>query len=162
MLSVAVLGSLEVTRDGRPLKVPSGKTAELVVRLALVAGELVRADRLVEELWADEGAHARRNTLQSKITMLRRAVGDPPVITSHDGGYALAVDPSDVDALAALAAATTAAEMVESGDDVGAAGLCASTLRLYRGDVLPAAGDLVVTVGAVVSSAVVSKTTSTQ
>src|SRR5919205_4674757 len=94
MLSVAVLGALEVTRDGRQLKVPSGKTAELVVRLALVAGELVSADRLVEELWAEEGVHAQRNTLQSKVAMLRRAVGDPPVITSYDGGLRRAADPA--------------------------------------------------------------------
>ena len=62
------------------------------MRLALEAGELVRADRLVEDLWAADGVSARRNTLQSKVTMLRRALGDPSVITSRDGGYALAVD----------------------------------------------------------------------
>src|SRR3954452_21213196 len=89
MLSVAVLGALEVTRDGRRLPIPAGKTSELVVRLALVAGELVRADRLVDELWTEDGVPARRNTLQSKIAMLRRAVGDPPLITSHTSGYAL-------------------------------------------------------------------------
>ena len=47
------------------------------MRLALEAGELVRADRLVEDLWAADGVNTRRNTLQSKITMLRRALGDP-------------------------------------------------------------------------------------
>ena len=107
-----MLGALEVTRDGQHVPVPGGKTSELVVRLALEAGELVRADRLVEDLWAADGVSARRNTLQSKITMLRRALGDPPVITSRDGGYALAVEPSDVDALAALSAATTASGLV--------------------------------------------------
>ena len=141
MLTVAVLGALEVTRDGRPVAVPAGKTSELVVRLALEPGELVRADRLVEDLWAADGVSARRNTLQSKITMLRRALGDPALITSRDGGYALAVEPSDVDALAALSATTTASGLFEAGDDEGAADLCASTLRLYRGDVLQAAGD---------------------
>jgi predicted ATPase/DNA-binding SARP family transcriptional activator len=141
MLTVAVLGALEVTRDGRPVHVPAGKTSELVVRLALEHGELVRADRLVEDLWATSGVSARRNTLQSKITMLRRALGDPDLITSRDGGYALAIEPYDVDALAALSATTVASGMFEAGDDAGAADLCASTLRLYRGDVLQAAGD---------------------
>jgi len=96
MLTVAVLGALEVTRDGRHVAIPAGKTSELVVRLALEPGELVRADRLVEDLWAADGISARRNTLQSKITMLRRALGDPTLITSRDGGYALDVTPSDV------------------------------------------------------------------
>src|SRR5688572_22356730 len=141
MLTVAVLGPLEVTRDGRPVAVPAGKTSELVVRLALEHGALVRADRLVEDLWATSGVSARRNTLQSKITMLRRALGDPDLITSRDGGYALTIEPYDVDALAVLSAATVASGMFEAGDDAGAADLCASTLRLYRGDALQAAGD---------------------
>ena len=114
---MAVLGALEVTRDGRHVAVPAGKTSELVVRLALEAGELIRADRLVEDLWAADGVSARRNTLQSKIAMLRRALGDPPVVSSRDGGYALDVEPSDVDALAALSAATTASGLFEAGDD---------------------------------------------
>jgi predicted ATPase/DNA-binding SARP family transcriptional activator len=138
---VAVLGALEVTRDGRHVAVPAGRTSELVVRLALEAGELIRADRLVEDLWAASGVSARRNTLQSKIAMLRRALGDPPVVSSRKGGYALDVGPSDVDALVALSAATTASGLFEAGDHQAAADLCASTLRLYRGDVLPAAGD---------------------
>ena len=50
----------------------------------------------------------RRNTLQSKVAKLRRALGDPPVIVSGDGGYTLAVEPSDVDALAVLAHAAAA------------------------------------------------------
>ena len=35
----------------------------------------------------------------------------------------------------------TASRLLDAGDDRGAADLCASTLQLYRGDVLPAAGD---------------------
>jgi predicted ATPase/DNA-binding SARP family transcriptional activator len=141
VLTVAVLGALEVTRDRRHVPLPAGKTSQLVVRLALEPGELVRADTLVEDLWAADGVSARRNTLQSKITMLRRALGDPPAIVSRDGGYALDVEPFNVDALAALRAATVASGLFESGDDTGAVELCGSTLRLYRGEVLQAAGD---------------------
>jgi predicted ATPase/DNA-binding SARP family transcriptional activator len=141
VLAVAVLGALEVTRDGHHVAVPGGKTSELIVRLALEPGRLVRAERLVEDLWAAEGVSARRNTLQSKVTMLRRALGEPPALSSRDGGYALEVEPSAVDALAALTAVTTAAALSETGDDAGAAQVCAATLRLYRGDLLQGAGD---------------------
>ena len=141
MLTVAVLGPLEVTLDGRRVPVPSGKTSELVVRLALEAGVPVSADRLVDDLWSAGGRSTRRNTLQSKVTMLRRAFGDPSVIESRDGGYALAVEPSDVDAIAALGVVATASGLLEAGDDRAAADLCAGTLRLYRGEVLPSAGE---------------------
>ena len=73
--------------------------------------------------------------------MLRRAFGDPSVIESRDGGYALAVEPSDVDAIAVVGAVAAAAGLLEAGDDRAAADLCATTLKLYRGDVLQAAGD---------------------
>ena len=136
-----MLGPLEVIRDGQRVAVPGGKTSELVVRLALEAGAPVGADRLVDDLWAAGGRSTRRNTLQSKIAMLRRALGDPAAIVSRDGGYALAVEPPDVDAFAALAVVATAARLLAAGDDRRAADLCASTLKLYRGDVLQAAGD---------------------
>ena len=136
-----MLGPLEVRRDGRLLSVPGGKTSELLVRLAVDAGQLVRTDRLMDDLWAAGGVTTRRNTLQSKVAKLRRALGDPPVITSADGGYTLDVEPSDVDALAVLAHTAAAARRLDDGDDRGAADLCASTLRLFRGEVLPAAGD---------------------
>ena len=73
----------------------------MLVRLAVEAGVLVRTDRLVDDLWAAEAVTTRRNTLQSKIARLRRALG-APVIASGDGGYTLAVEPSEVDALAVL------------------------------------------------------------
>ena len=136
-----MLGPLEVRRDGQVLSIPGGKTSELLVRLALDAGLVVRTDRLVEDLWAAGAATTQRNTLQSKIAKLRRALGEPPVVASGDGGYTLNVEPSDVDALAVLRDAGAASRLLDAGDHRGAAELCASTLPRYRGEVLPAAGD---------------------
>ncbi|HYN17615.1 MAG TPA: helix-turn-helix domain-containing protein, partial [Actinomycetes bacterium] len=75
-----MLGPLEVQRDGRPLPVPSGKTTELLVRLALDAGRLVSAERLIEDLWGEAAAGTARNTLQSKVSQLRRALHDPALV----------------------------------------------------------------------------------
>jgi predicted ATPase/DNA-binding SARP family transcriptional activator len=141
VFQVSLLGPLEVTRDGQLASIPGGKTSELLVRLALEAGVLVRTERLVEDLWASGAVNTRRNTLQSKIAKLRRAFGDLPVIVSGDGGYKLDVDPSQVDALAVLDDVATASRMVDAGDDRDAADLCAATLERFRGDVLPAAGE---------------------
>ena len=141
MLEIAVLGPLEVTRDGQRIPVPSGKTSELLVRLALEAGTPVRADRLIDDLWGAGAGDTRPNTLQSKVAMLRRALGDPSVITSRDGGYALSVEPAGVDALAAVVQADAAARSLEAGDDRAADDLSSSTLELYRGELLQAAGD---------------------
>ena len=141
VVQIALLGPLEVELSGRRVKVPSGKPSELLVRLALDAGELVRADRLIDELWAAGAMSTRRNTLQSKVAMLRRALGEPGLIVSSDGGYALAVEPSEVDALAAMDQVAAASRLLDAGDDRAAAELSASTLELFRGEVLQAAGD---------------------
>ena len=111
------------------------------MRLALEAGLFVRAERLVDDVWAAAAVTTRRNTLQSKIAKLRRAFGDPLVILSGDGGYQLAVEPSQIDALVVLRDSVAAAQLLDAGDDRAAADLSAATLERFRGDLLQAAGD---------------------
>jgi DNA-binding SARP family transcriptional activator len=123
MLSIAVLGPVEVRRDGAVVPLPSGKTTEVLVRLAIDAGAPVRADRLIDDLWADVAATTGRNTLQSKVSQLRRALGVPGVITSGPGGYALDVEPGRVDALRVVTLATTASDLRQGGDLADAADL---------------------------------------
>ena len=51
------------------------RSTEVLVRLALDAGVPVRADRILDDLWADCAFGAGKNTLQSKVSQLRRALG---------------------------------------------------------------------------------------
>lgn len=139
MLHVSLLGPVEVRRDGTIVPIAGGKTAEVLVRLALDAGTVVRTDRLIEELWADDAVNTRRNTLQSKIAKLRRALGEPQVVLSRDDGYVLDVDPSEVDALAVLDDAVATARLVAEGDDRRAADLAMSALSRLSGELIPAA-----------------------
>ncbi|MGD9704530.1 MAG: BTAD domain-containing putative transcriptional regulator [Acidimicrobiia bacterium] len=141
MFPISVLGPVEIRRAGQLVPMPAGKSSELLVRLALDAGVVVRTDRLLDDLWGADAVHTRRNTLQSKIVKLRRALGDPTVVVSRDGGYQLAVELSEVDALAVLGRVTEASSLFERGDDHGAAELCAATRRLFRGEILFGAGD---------------------
>jgi DNA-binding SARP family transcriptional activator len=96
VLTVAVLGPVEVRRDGVRVPIPGGKTTELLVRLALLAGVRVRTERLIDDLWSDEGGGVGRNTLQSKVSRLRRALGDPGLLTGDPSGYTLNLDPGSV------------------------------------------------------------------
>ncbi|HEY6533245.1 MAG TPA: winged helix-turn-helix domain-containing protein, partial [Acidimicrobiales bacterium] len=137
MLEVSLLGPLDVRRDGEVLRIPGGKTAEVLVRLALDAGTVVRTDRLVEELWADDAVNTRRNTLQSKVAKLRRALGEPSVVLSRDDGYLLDIEASDIDVHAVLSDATAASRLLDEGDDRGAATLAASALARFGADLIP-------------------------
>src|SRR3954467_4338006 len=99
-IAVSVLDVVELHRDGDTVPVRRGKTAEVLVRLALEAGVMVRTERLIEDLWTDDAVVTARNTLQTKVSRLRRALGDAALVTGSSAGYTLAVDASAVDALA--------------------------------------------------------------
>jgi predicted ATPase/DNA-binding SARP family transcriptional activator len=139
VFEVRVLGPVEIRRDGSRLPVPAGKSAELLVYLALEAGVSVRADRLLDELW--HGEPTRRNTLQSKVARLRRAMGAPDAVAGVNGAYRLAVDADAVDALRVLRDAPVAAALLDDGDAAAAAETSAAALQLFRGEVLPLVGD---------------------
>ena len=138
MLTVGVLGTVAARRDGVALPVPAGKTTELLARLALDAGAQVRADVLLDELWPDR---AGRNTLQSKVSQLRRALGDREAVAGTPDGYRLDVLPDQVDALRVDELARAAAKARAEGDAATALELGAAALELFQGDVLPDAGD---------------------
>jgi predicted ATPase/DNA-binding SARP family transcriptional activator len=140
MLSVAVLGPVELRRDDVRLALPKGKTTEVLVRLALDAGRMVSTDRLIEDVWAD-AAGTGRNTLQSKVSQLRRALSQPDLLRSERGGYALDIDPSCVDALRAIGLAASAATARRSGDASTTVALATEGLALFRGEVLVDVGD---------------------
>ena len=138
MLRVAVLGAVEAHRDGVRLDLPAGKTTELLARLALDPGTRVRVDALLDDLWADP---AGRNTLQSKVSQLRRALGDKDLVRGSADGYALVVPDEAVDAERAVQLADASAAARAAGDLAASLAAAQEGLALYRGAVLVDAGD---------------------
>ena len=141
MLTVAVLGPVEVRRDGELVVVPSGRNTELLVRLALSAGRMVTTDQLLADLWAGAATGVVKNTLQSKVSQLRRALVQPDSITGVRGGYRLAVNPADVDALRVVELSGTAHELRRAGNVVAALKSATEGLSLFRGAPFAEAGD---------------------
>lgn len=135
---MSVLGPVEVSQGGVRLEVPAGRTTELLTRLALDAGAPVRADVLIEDLWSEPTG---RNTLQSKVSQLRRALGDRELVLGSRDSYTLAVAASQVDAFQAVELAARAAEARGAGDVAGALELARAGVSLFRGEVLVEAGD---------------------
>src|SRR5512132_943391 len=127
-----ILGPLEV-RDaaGGLVRVPGAKERALLADLVVHAGRVVAADRLVEDLWGERPPGNPANTLQGRVSGLRRALGPAgagPVVTRAPG-YLLEVEPGRVDAgrfQGLVAAAGRAA-------GVAAAGLVEQALGLWRG-----------------------------
>ena len=142
MLTVSILGPAELCRDGVPVALPAGKTTEVLIRLALESTVTVSSDRIIEDVWGAEASTTARNTLQSKVSKLRRAVGEGTVVTGGPAGYCLVVDPREVDAVEVLQVADAAEGLLQTGNAPGALEASNRALAMFHGDtVLADAGD---------------------
>ncbi len=138
---MALLGPVEVRRDGELIAVPAGKPTELLMRLAVAAGTMIPKDQLLEDLWGADAASTSANTVQSKVSRLRRALGDPALVEGGQIGYRLAVDPSAVDVFELARRADDVTRLVRSGESAGARDASAEALALFRGESLFGASD---------------------
>lgn len=100
-----ILGPLEVDDGDRPVPLPSGRGRALLALLVLHAGEVVSAERLVDDLWGETPPPTAPTALQGLVSALRKRLepsrrpGEVPgVLGTRPPGYVLAIDPDDVDA----------------------------------------------------------------
>jgi DNA-binding SARP family transcriptional activator len=128
VLTFSVLGPVAVRLDGRPQSLPRGRPRAVLAAL-LVGPARVSAERLAEALWDDPPSSAGPN-LRTYVARLRRALGPhADRLTRSGDGYALRVEPGELDRHnweRALAGAQPA-------DDDTTADRLASTLALWTG-----------------------------
>ncbi|HZE06145.1 MAG TPA: BTAD domain-containing putative transcriptional regulator [Solirubrobacteraceae bacterium] len=92
-----ILGPLEVAEGDCLVSLPGAQRA-LLARLLLSANEVVSADRLIEELWGEDGPESGRAALQVRVSQLRKALGgDSRRIATRAPGYVLRVDRDELD-----------------------------------------------------------------
>ncbi len=139
-----VLGTLAAwTSDGRPVRVRELKVRSLLAQLAVEAGRVVPADRLVDRLWGDRLPMNPAAALRTRVSQLRAALdgaepGARRLVVARPPGYVLDVAPDAVDAgrfegLLAEAATT--------GDPRARVAVLDDALALWRGPVLADFGD---------------------
>ena len=79
---------LEVTRDGRPVRL-GRKEFGVLEELLRADGAVVSSERLLEKVW-DEHTDPFTNVVRVTVMTLRRKLGDPPVVRTVVGaGYRL-------------------------------------------------------------------------
>jgi predicted ATPase/DNA-binding SARP family transcriptional activator len=94
-----ILGSFKVVGSTGPIDLRGAKRRGLLACLVVHAGQPMSTDRLVEELWGDDGSNGAARTVQTYVSQLRRLLRDEPAnLTAQPGGYALEVDAADIDA----------------------------------------------------------------
>jgi DNA-binding SARP family transcriptional activator/WD40 repeat protein len=136
-----VLGPLEVIgENGEPLPISGAKERRILAHLIARAGHVVPVDDLIEEVWGEEPPRTAEKTLGSYVSRLRLAL-DPGrsrdasshVITARSGGYLLAVEPREVDALRFQQLAEDARRLLEAGRTTDAGSALEEALELWRG-----------------------------
>jgi DNA-binding SARP family transcriptional activator/DNA-binding CsgD family transcriptional regulator/tetratricopeptide (TPR) repeat protein len=132
-MEIWVLGTLEVSHDGRAVDVRGSLPRRLLALLALTPGREVSADRLVAGLWGDDAPAAASATLQSHVARLRRDLPAQEVLRTGRRGYALDVDPDDVDAFALERQVVLGSTALLEGRHDEASTVLTEALRLWRG-----------------------------
>ncbi len=91
-----VLGPLEVEDDGRAIAL-GPKQQGLLAILLLHRGEVVPADRLIEDLYGKRPPRTAAKSLQAHVSRLRKALGDGLRLRTASGGYVLEVPHGNLD-----------------------------------------------------------------
>jgi predicted ATPase/DNA-binding SARP family transcriptional activator len=123
-----VLGTLQASRDGSALPLPSRRQRALLAALLTRAGRPVPADELIEAAWGERLPDHPKAALQTVLSRLRAALG-AELISGSISGYQLNVTADGVDALQFEALRERAAH----APDAAAAGLLDAALALWRG-----------------------------
>ncbi|MET0146892.1 MAG: BTAD domain-containing putative transcriptional regulator [Ilumatobacteraceae bacterium] len=85
-------------RDGEAVSLGGPRQRAVLARLALVSGQVVTVDRLVDDVWAGDPPVTAVNTLQSYVSLLRRALGDAQLLRREGPGYVLVIERGVLDA----------------------------------------------------------------
>jgi DNA-binding SARP family transcriptional activator/pimeloyl-ACP methyl ester carboxylesterase len=134
-----VLGPLEVTADGRSLGLAGARTRAVLALLLVHANQVVSSDRLVEELWPGQPSAKASDSLQVRLSELRKALrsaGEGDRLVTRPPGYLLRVAPGELDALRFEQLAAEGEEALAAGDAATAAEHLDRALALWRGPAL--------------------------
>lgn len=132
-----ILGPFEILHGGRQVALAGAKQRGLVAILALNAGRVVPAERLLNDLWGDEAPG--KNALQARVSQVRKALeaeGARRVLIGRGPGYVLTVDESGVDAARFETLAAEGHVLLELGDHDAAVDHLSRALALWRGPAL--------------------------
>lgn len=141
-LWLAILGPLEVWRDGVPLRIESPARRAVLGLLLMNPGVVMRRDTVIDMLWGESPPSTAAGLVQAHVSRLRRALGvgngagGDRVLSSGNGTYRLTPSTGELDLLVFRDLTTRAATARANGNDLTASELYEQALGLWRGDPL--------------------------
>ncbi|WP_236650297.1 BTAD domain-containing putative transcriptional regulator [Kutzneria albida] len=120
-----------MARGDAALPVPGARLQGLVARLALTGGRAVDQSVLIDAIWAEDPPADPAHALQALVSRLRRTLGSASDVAQVAGGYRLAVDAADVDALRFEQLAAAGRDRLRAGDPNAAAAVPGEAVALW-------------------------------
>ncbi|MEV5597104.1 BTAD domain-containing putative transcriptional regulator [Streptomyces sp. NPDC052496] len=130
-LRVTLLGAFHVVRGDATLSVAGARLQALAVRLALAGGHAAGQRSLIDAVWAEDPPADPAHALQALVSRLRRALGSAGDVSQSAGGYRLAVEAGDVDALRFEQLAAVGRDRLRAGDAHAAAAVLGEAVALW-------------------------------
>jgi DNA-binding SARP family transcriptional activator len=147
VLTVHLLGPVEVRREGEPLDLGGPQSRAVIAHLALDAGRVVSVERLIDRLWGDDPPRTPLGTLQSYVSRLRRCLEpdraggtEAHLLVTEAPGYVLRVPAEQIDVHRFRRLAAEARQALAGGDERAALSNLDEALALWRGPALAGSG----------------------
>ncbi len=147
MLTVHLLGPVEVRRDGEPIDLGGPQSRAVIAHLALDAGRVVSVERLIDRLWGDDPPRTPLGTLQSYVSRLRRCLEpdraggtEAHLLVTEAPGYVLRVPVEQIDVHRFRGLVAAARDALAGGDERAALRSLDEALALWRGPALAGSG----------------------
>ena len=146
-MRITLLGPVELASGRTVVPLGGRKQRAVFAVLALDAGRVVPADRLMRELWPDDAPRQSMTSLQSCVSRLRRVLAGivvpdgeaPPRIVTKPPGWVLEVPPGSVDTEEFARLANEGRALLSADKPRAAADRLAEALSIWTG---PPMGDL--------------------
>jgi YVTN family beta-propeller protein len=130
-----ILGPLEVTSRGERLPLGGPNQRALLALLILHANESVRRERLIDEIWGDSPPKTAAVSLNGYVSKLRKLFtnGSEAAVETRPDGYALRVEPEQLDVNRFEQLVARAREAKANGRSREAEETLTAALGLWRG-----------------------------
>ena len=137
-LEFCLLGPVVVRSGGVALPVPRGRQRAVLAVLLLNAGRVVSVGEIAETLWGPAPLPSAPATVRNYVKRLRRVLGDADQarIVTRSPGYAIRVDPAELDVARFEALLDGARTAARGGSWATAADQARAALALWRGEPL--------------------------
>jgi DNA-binding SARP family transcriptional activator/tetratricopeptide (TPR) repeat protein len=131
-----ILGSLAIENDGHAVDPGGPRQRALLAILLLHRGEVVSAERLIDELYGSHAPASAATSLRAQVSRLRKTLDLGSVVQTRAGGYVLEPPPDSVDA-DRFERLVAEGRRLRSGDEIrDAAERFREALGLWRGSAL--------------------------